>query len=70
VTSARAEPSTTSFWMPVMPQSWTFPAASACCAWTMPTSGRMAGTAASSSPVKGQVTEAIVLVRSARSVPA
>ena len=54
VTIDRAEASTTSFWTPVIPQSWTLPRSSACCAWTIPTSGRIAGTAESLSPVNGQ----------------
>lgn len=55
VTIDRDDASTVSFCTPVMPQSWTLPSRSACCAWMMPTSGRCAGTAASSSPVNGHV---------------
>ena len=69
VTIARCEASTASFCTPVMPHICTFPASSACWAWMMPTSGRSASTAASSSPVKGHVTPAIEAVCSASCVP-
>src|SRR6185437_9739056 len=54
VTSERAAASTASFCTPGIPQSWTLPSRSASWAWTIATSGRSAGTAASSSPVNGQ----------------
>ncbi len=53
-----------------MPHSWTLPATSACCACTMPTSGRSARTAASRSPVNGQSISCTEGVRPTRSVPA
>ena len=64
-----ADASTLSFCTPLIPQSWTFPWRSATCAWTIPTSGLIAGTAARSSPVKGHVTRA-TRVCATRSVPA
>jgi hypothetical protein len=70
VTSERADASTVSFWTPLIPQSWTFPAPSARCAWTMPTSGRSDRTAASRSPVNGQSIQDADGVCAGRSVPA
>ena len=68
VTIERADASTVSFCTPMIPQSWTLPRRSACCAWTIPTSGRCAGTAASSSPVNGHAIGA-TRVRAGRSPP-
>ena len=56
VTMARLAASTASFCTPMMPSISTLPARSARCAWMIATSGRSAGTAASTSPVNGQVT--------------
>ena len=54
VTSDRFAASTASFCTPTMPSIRTLPARSALSAWITATSGRIAGTAASSSPVNGQ----------------
>ena len=51
--TARRAASTASFCTPTMPSISTLPSRSAFCAWTMVTSGRSAGTHASSSPVNG-----------------
>ncbi len=48
---------------PVIPQSWTLPCRSACWAWMIPTSGRSAGTAESSSPVNGHSIAATRVLR-------
>ena len=61
--------STHSFCTPVIPQYMTLPSRSACWAWMIPTSGLMAGTAVSSSPVNGHEIAEMVLVWSARLVP-
>jgi hypothetical protein len=52
-----------------MPQSCTLPLRSARWAWITVTSGLIAGTALSSSPVNGHVTALIVAVRLGRSLP-
>ena len=69
MTIARLAESTASFWMPVIPQIATLPRRSACWAWMIATSGFRAGTAISSSPVKGHVMGAMVDVTFGRSVP-
>ena len=53
-----------------MPQSSTLPLRSAFCAWITLTSGRTEGTAASTSPVNGQVTLRISGLTFGRSEPA
>jgi hypothetical protein len=53
-----------------MPHICTLPRRSARCAWITVTSGLSAATAASSSPVKGQVTVATLDKWAAMSVPA
>ena len=69
VTSTRSAASTASFCTPTMPHSCTLPARSARWAWITVTSGLTAGTAVSSSPVKGHDTVATVDVRCAMSLP-
>ncbi len=59
-----------SFCTPRMPQSSTLPLRSAFCAWITLTSGRTEGTAASTSPVNGQVTLRISGLTFGRSEPA
>ena len=70
VTIERLAASTASFWTPESPQSWTLPCLSACWAWMIATSGLMARTAVSFSPVNGQSMKATSALCSGRSVPA
>ena len=69
VTSDRLAASTTCFCIPTIPSSSTLPARSALSAWMMATSGLSAGTAASSSPVNGQVTRLMLGFTLGRSTP-
>ncbi|MCY1381461.1 hypothetical protein D9M69_693710 [compost metagenome] len=69
VTIDRLAASTASFCTPTMPSMSTLPFRSARWAWMIVTSGRIAGTAASTSDVNGQATDLMFGFTFGRSAP-